>query len=284
VVITGALACTFLILAQTKDACRLAYAELRYDDAAHACSAAIAGADRSDRPELYRITGESFTAIGDRESARRAFESWLAIDPGATLDESVSPKIRDAFDRARKEKSAVSIGLELIEAPAIGRAGLVRVTIADGATRPIVRLILHSPQETRAIDRPADDKTIVEISAWKEAGPIALSLEAHDAFGGPIASASLTVQGSAPVDDSRSWALSWKLWGAAALAVGVTAGGVGLYSRHLDDRAQSDVFADDAAHDHQVAKSTAIAADVALISTLVFAAGAALLFATDGGS
>jgi tetratricopeptide (TPR) repeat protein len=61
-------------------------------------------ATRAQRLRAYALIGQSHLILGDKARAREAFEELLAIDPGYQLrDDTGSPKIRDFFDRVKRD-------------------------------------------------------------------------------------------------------------------------------------------------------------------------------------
>jgi len=61
-------------------------------------------ATRAQRLQAYELIGLSYLILGEQDLAREAFQDLLAIDPGYQLrDDTGSPKIRDFFDRVKRE-------------------------------------------------------------------------------------------------------------------------------------------------------------------------------------
>ncbi len=61
-------------------------------------------ATRAQRLQAYELIGLSYLILGEEAAAREAFQDLLAIDPGYQLrDDTGSPKIRDFFDRVKRE-------------------------------------------------------------------------------------------------------------------------------------------------------------------------------------
>jgi hypothetical protein len=56
---------------------------------------------RAEKGAALRTLGFAHVALDDPEAARRDFEKLLALDPDATLDRTISPRIRKVFEEAR---------------------------------------------------------------------------------------------------------------------------------------------------------------------------------------
>jgi hypothetical protein len=86
---------------------------------------------RAEKSAALRTLGFAHVALDDAQAARRDFERLLALDPQATLDRTISPRIRKVFEEARarvatgQAKGAGSALPELAPeiAPARPRAG-----------------------------------------------------------------------------------------------------------------------------------------------------------------
>ncbi len=63
-----------------------------------------AAASRAQRLQALELIGLSHLILGEQARAKDAFEDLLAIDPGYQLrDDTGSPKIRDFFDKVKRE-------------------------------------------------------------------------------------------------------------------------------------------------------------------------------------
>src|SRR5262245_34677179 len=76
--------------------------EVQLDEAIAALDAAVSrgGNDPERMAAIYRLLGEAAAGAGNDARATDAFARLLAIEPSATLDELVSPKLQTAFDAA----------------------------------------------------------------------------------------------------------------------------------------------------------------------------------------
>jgi hypothetical protein len=87
---------------------RRAYDDLRFGDVLDAVSAARreGGLSHQDEVELTRLEAYTYAIFEDEPHAVDAFQRLLALQPGFTPSPDVSPKIRAAFDRARRRRTA----------------------------------------------------------------------------------------------------------------------------------------------------------------------------------
>jgi hypothetical protein len=86
------------------EARRLVKVELRYVEAIDLLQTALADLDLSTplRIEAYALLGQAFVAKGSIEKAEAAFGSLFQLSPDHELPSSVSPKIREVFERVKK--------------------------------------------------------------------------------------------------------------------------------------------------------------------------------------
>jgi hypothetical protein len=78
---------------------------------------------------LFRLQGEVAATLGDEAAARRAFARWLALAPGAQLDEGTSPKLAAVLEAARAQLggAALAIDVEVAE----NGAAVALVVVSD---------------------------------------------------------------------------------------------------------------------------------------------------------
>src|SRR5687768_11259454 len=98
--------------------------------------------------EAYETMGCAYVALSDEVNARRVFRALLVIDPYWVLREpSGSPKIREVFERARREivrDAALDPSLEVhLAAPERARAGST-VEVRVRVSGPVARVTLRS--------------------------------------------------------------------------------------------------------------------------------------------
>lgn len=92
-------------VAQRLDRSERAYREGNYSEVPAALTKLLSEEDPSERQlvAIHRLLGFAYVALGAEEVAVNQFREVLERDPEARLDEvMVSPKIRAAFERARK--------------------------------------------------------------------------------------------------------------------------------------------------------------------------------------
>jgi tetratricopeptide (TPR) repeat protein len=83
-----------------------AYEELNYDQAVELLQQALAETlTRDEMIATRRTLGLCHVALDDPEKARADFVELLRLDPGFSLDRSVSPRVRAALDEARVQLS-----------------------------------------------------------------------------------------------------------------------------------------------------------------------------------
>lgn len=80
-----------------------AYDELDYARAVERLQTALAreALTRIEKRAALRTLGFAHVALDDLPAAREDFERLLALDPDATLDRTISPRIRKVFEEAR---------------------------------------------------------------------------------------------------------------------------------------------------------------------------------------
>jgi hypothetical protein len=259
------------VLGATPDECREAYAALNYREAAVVCVAVLPTAPAGELAGLYRLAGLSLAASGNAERAFQVFSSLLSLDPAYELDDSVSPRLREPFDRAKRARGGakVTVKAQLARPLVDGQPIALTVSVDDGPGRPIARISAKSP--SGEVTAPRADHTSLELPPLTGTA-VRVELGGYDTFGGRVFSDSSVFAVPARASP-RPVLLSWRLWtGAAAVVLGA-ASASGIASRVLISNAANDHFADDKARHLQLGATTAILADVG------FAVGGALAIA-----
>jgi hypothetical protein len=79
------------------------YERLEYDRAVVALGRALTKTEvsRADRVKALETLGFAYTVLGDPVHAESSFSALLDLAPGHAVAASLSPRLRDAFDRAR---------------------------------------------------------------------------------------------------------------------------------------------------------------------------------------
>lgn len=205
--------------------------------------------DAPQRVEAYQLLGTAYVAVGAPDAAEAAFAALLELAPEHTLDPLLSPKIHDAFARARA-KVVRPVRLQQVTALPEGRMLRVtaRVDDAQGRLRA-VRLIARTDGGTfEGQDMARSEAQVEGAVPLPELGLLRVDyyLEGLDAAGRVIASAgsaqapsSLVVDRApasspapAPGAQVEAAPSRWWIWVVAGAAVvgGAVAAGV-LLSR-----------------------------------------------------
>jgi hypothetical protein len=126
-----------------------AWAELDYARAITLLEQARAESlTREEKLITYRTLGMAYVAVGQPAKAKADFERLLRVDPTATLDRAVAPKVRAVFEEAKAEVATsarpMTPGLAQV-APKIdpvppheGRPVTVHVRYAGGMARKMI--------------------------------------------------------------------------------------------------------------------------------------------------
>ena len=87
---------------------RAAIDAVRYDQAQQLLVETLQAGDNSPEAvaEIYRLSASVAIVLGQREVAERYYRRWLALDPAATLPDSVAPKLREPFVAAQAYMAA----------------------------------------------------------------------------------------------------------------------------------------------------------------------------------
>lgn len=200
-------------------------------------------ATRAQRARALELIGLSHLILGEEARAREAFEDLLAIDPGYQLrDDTGSPKIRDFFDRVKKEvvpgfdASAVAELEHAAPAGATGgRAVEMEVTLRAGADKVTTVVVVYRQRGQLAwrdrvgmrrtagggyrarFTAPASARAYVLEYYLEAQGPAG---EALGRSGGPETPLSLRVAAGAA---ARPWYTRWYVVGGGATVLGLGA-------------------------------------------------------------
>jgi hypothetical protein len=89
----------------------LAYDKLEYARAVKLLEEARARAAQvDDRITIARTLAFAHVALDETEPAMAEFHALLTLAPTTTLDRTVSPRVREVFERARREEAALTAG------------------------------------------------------------------------------------------------------------------------------------------------------------------------------
>jgi hypothetical protein len=134
-----------------------AYAELDYARAVALLERASGESlTREEKIVAYRTMGMAQVALDHSDLAKGYFQHLLRLDPSATLDRSVAPKVRAVFEQAKSEAAtsalALSPALPLLSAtlaPSVlqeGQPATVRVRYPGGVARRMTLFFRPSGQ------------------------------------------------------------------------------------------------------------------------------------------
>jgi hypothetical protein len=267
-----------LVFAATPADCTRAYEGLRYEEGIGLCQAALSSAAKDQLPDLYRHLGLSFAALGQPDRAEAAFVSLLTLEPGTSLDASLSPKLRAPFEAARRHGTRQPISLRLLmpEAAYGGEAVRVSVQVDDGLGHPIVAFTATLSGGTRTQPR-VGGAALFEIPVPLGTGDHPLTVRAVDRFGGTLAIASGVVR----IVSRRGWPLSWQLW--TGVAAGVLAGATvaGAASQNIGNAANERDYADEAHAGRLQSERLATGANIGFVAGAALLGWAGWLWATE---
>ena len=207
---------------------------------------------REEKILTYRTLGMAYVAVGQPGPAKADFLHLLRVDPSATLDRSVAPKVRAVFEDAKAEAAtsahAMAPALPTVAptleplAPREGRPVQVHVVYPGGLARKMTVYFRKSgePQFSRALVEATPsgtfDATVPGLAVQAPA------LEYHvvllDDGGASVAAAgslgqplSIAVARAQKPVYKRGW--FWGVTGAAFLVVGGAVTVAALASHHL---------------------------------------------------
>lgn len=274
------------------DRARAALDDLRYEDAAAALDEALREGGNSPEAtaEIYQLMGEVAASRGDRARAVDAFDHLLALAPGATLREGVSPKLTEPFDAARARageraplglRCAVAAGSVEVEVAAdpLGMAaaayqsggGSVETAELDGAAALIV---------------VADTVVVEYVGLLDEHGNRLVAVAAVECEQELIAPSRRGARRAEP-RAGRSVVGHWALWGGVAVGFAAAGAYFGLDARAKVDELER-LVADSAAHDFGEARAveddarrSALYANIGFASAGVAAVVAGVLLYRD---
>ncbi len=172
------------------EAAERAYLEVDFEQTLEHASAALqAGGHEPDRlGRIYELLGVSAAALGDVDGAREFFERMLAVDPDATPDDTVPPRLRAPYLEARGTISArsdqlgVEVGLDRVRAA-------VRVALRDPFN--MARLIrvharLEGSAEYTSLESRAQPEVFAPLPGSDTADRVEYWVEVLDAYGNKL--------------------------------------------------------------------------------------------------
>lgn len=203
----------------------------------------VPGISPADQLEAWEYVGCSYVALEDEREARRAFRELLVVDPYYSLREpSGSPKIREAFERVRREIAPDAalqpdVNLRLVGPERATAGGAVEVRVE--ASVPVQRMTLRSRVAgTLAFDRVSMTRSgsafraMVDLPDRDRPYSFEYYVEARDERGRVVARGASplgprTVEVAVARPPTSRWYESPWLWvGAGAVVVGAVVVGV----------------------------------------------------------
>ncbi len=96
------------------------YSQFEFEQATFRFESAAVEQDRvpAERARVFLWLGLSYAAIGKFDDAGRAFTSGLRLDPAATLETEVSPKVQELFAAAQQDLADEAARAAATPAPA----------------------------------------------------------------------------------------------------------------------------------------------------------------------
>nr|MDQ3037434.1 tetratricopeptide repeat protein [Myxococcota bacterium] len=169
-----------------------AYVEVDFERTLEHASAALqAGGHSPDRlARIYQLLGVSAAALGDPDGARDFFERMLAIDPDATLDDTVPPRLRAPFLEARGVVSARTDELGAQVGIARTEGGAVRVALTDpfGMARMVrVHARLEGGAEYTSAEAESGAEVLMPLPGADTADRVEYWVEVLDPYGNQLA-------------------------------------------------------------------------------------------------
>lgn len=170
--VSGALAIVLLLIARAPSidrAAQLIEQQLRYKDGIELIERTLRDEelDDRDRVEAHRLLAIAYVARGAMGSATASFSRLLEIDPHYQLDPLASPKIQEAFDKAKAGQKP----LPEPPPPAPPAEPLPR---AEAPPKPEVSIAPPRPIEPAPAGEPITSRwwfwTIVAVAAGAGAG------------------------------------------------------------------------------------------------------------------
>ncbi len=243
-----------------------------------------------ERRRVYDLLARSVAAQGRMGETEGLYAELLAKDPDAPPPQGVSPKIREAYTRAKERVYPPPYAQLTLLPAAPGRLELslvdpwqevTRVVLATSeGTSPFVETALpprgrqyesalpHAPAGLRYYVEARSAQGKVLASLGTQAAPL------RAAQAGPAAAVTLTPEQPAPAGPAR-WP-AWVVGGAtvAALATGVA---MAVSASSDDARAHTSTEARDARALSASAQGKAVAANILVGAAIVGGAGTALL-------
>lgn len=229
--------------------------------------------------DIYRLSGVIAGSYGDEDGAARAFRRWLALEPEAALEEGVSPRIAEPFERARAEMAgepAIAIDAYLID----GDRRVAVMAIAD-PLEMVEGASAHFRTEdgvTRSAREVGDSPYAIDLPLGVR-GEVSVAL--RDRHGNRLGEAEVALDRGrsreAPVGDTEAAPgpplyARWYMWAGAATGFAGAAAYFGLSARS-EERRLAGIIA--ASEDYEFEEAQAVEARARRSARFASAAGIA---------
>jgi len=168
-----------------------AYMEVDFERTAELARAALASGQLThDRlVRVYELLGVSLAAQGEEEASRDAYVKMLALDPEATVDTNLAPRLRSPFMEARGFWATRSDSLDVDVTLVRARRGL-RIQLNDPLDMAVeIRVLtrVHGTYEEMDEERlPAAPSHLVEVEGLPEVDQIEYVVQVLDGDGNRI--------------------------------------------------------------------------------------------------
>ena len=257
--------------------------------------------------DIYKLTGIVAGSMNDAKAATEAFKRLLVLDPKAKLPAGTSPKVQKPFNAANdwfKKAAPLQVEVETADKPAAVTLQIESDPLEMVASAQVAFTIDGGAEQT--LDGKGD-KTAIKI-ALPKGKRIDLRLYALDAQGNHLAelgtrAVPIVITSEQQVEtpkvvgpkkpppkvehgDGRPLYLKWWLWGGVAVAFGAGTTYFALEARSDRDKLQKII---DTSVQHRVGEESdaedrlrrdLLLTNIGLGATVVFAAGAAILYLT----
>ncbi len=167
-----------------------AYLEVDFEGTLEAATAALAAGANNRRRliRIYQLIGIAAAALGEENRSRDAYVRMLALDPEATVDRNLAPRLRSPFLEARGFWTARSDRLS-VEATFVRSRGAFRIALTDpiGIVRELrVSARVPGQREYIVATAPASSSVLVPIDGAEDARGIEYAVAAVDEHGNEL--------------------------------------------------------------------------------------------------
>ncbi|MGE0549528.1 MAG: tetratricopeptide repeat protein [Kofleriaceae bacterium] len=266
---------------------REALAGVRYDQARPLLVEALRQGTSTPEEvvEIYRLSASTATVLGEPDLAEQFYKRWLALDPSASLPESVAPKLRQPFVAAQAYMDAH--GRLRTKARWISTT-ILEVVIESDPLSMVASVALDVGTPLAPIAPPANRRVRITVSDTATLQRIIVL----DEFGNHLrvilpSDIARYVEPAIPPTEDVPWVRNYKVW----LVPAAVAAGVGIGFGVAAQSAQSeleDIAANSSEHTlgefervRQSRDRRALGANLSFAATGVFVVTAAVMYFTQ---